>query len=71
MTRDLRARVLSGLAAFPARFRIVYVETPWRTLLDRNRTREHPVPERVIDRLLDRLDVPDRTEALGVELAIS
>ncbi len=71
VTRDLRARVLSGLAAFPARFRIVYVETPWRTLLDRNRTREHPVPERVIDRLLDRLDVPDRTEALGVELAIS
>lgn len=46
---------------------VVYVEVPERMLRAQNRARKRPVPERVIDELLDKWEVPDVTEAHAVE----
>jgi tRNA uridine 5-carbamoylmethylation protein Kti12 len=44
---------------------------PATTLLVQNREREHAVPEQAIERLLQRWEVPDLTEAHQVKLPVS
>jgi tRNA uridine 5-carbamoylmethylation protein Kti12 len=51
--------------------RLVHVEAPWPALLRQNRARPRPVPEPVIERLLERWEVPDPTEAHQVEWVTS
>jgi predicted kinase len=66
-SRTLRSQVIQLLDDYHAQVRIVYVETAWEELLRRNRSRENPVPQDVIERLTERLEVPDLTEAHRVE----
>jgi tRNA uridine 5-carbamoylmethylation protein Kti12 len=42
---------------------IVYVEAPSPAVLSRNRGRQHPVPEGMIEKLASKLELPDPTEA--------
>jgi putative nucleotidyltransferase with HDIG domain len=42
---------------------IVYLEAPWREILRRNQTRAASVPEKVMQKLLRNLEVPDASEA--------
>jgi predicted kinase len=67
LSRPLRAQALSLFLAYQARVRIVYVEAPPEVLFRQNRRRAKRVPEKVIERMLDRWEVPDRTEAHQVE----
>lgn len=61
LSRDHRERVLGLLADYHARIRIVYCETSCRELMRRNEARDFPAA--ALDRLLDRWEVPDLTEA--------
>lgn len=67
VTRMARLRVLNLALAYQARTRIVYVESPFTTILSRNRTRQANVPEEIIYRLLNRLEMPQMSEAHRVE----
>jgi predicted kinase len=67
VTRRLRTPLVELFAAYGARVRIVYVEPPLDDLRARNRRRRDAVPGEVIERLLDKLDFPDITEAHAVE----
>jgi putative nucleotidyltransferase with HDIG domain len=68
ITRSLRRQLVDLFLSYGARVRIVYVEAPYADLLTRNRRRADAaaVPEKIIQRLLRRLDVPDATEAHAV-----
>lgn len=70
VTRRLRQRVRDLALDYGARVRIVYVEATEDDLWERNRTRDEPVPERVLDRLLDKWEVPDPTEAHALDWVI-
>jgi putative nucleotidyltransferase with HDIG domain len=67
VSRQLRGESLRLFAGYNACIRIVYLETSPDLLEARNRRRPAPVPEKVIARLLDRWEVPDRTEAHEVD----
>lgn len=67
LSRAIRDRCIDLFAAYHARVRIVYIEVGEERLLQQNRGRGAPVPERVIERLLARWEIPDRTEAHRVE----
>jgi predicted kinase len=69
VSRQRRVQTLNLLLGYQARVRIVYLETPPEVLLVQNRQRQGPalVPQRVIERLLERWEVPDRTEAHRVD----
>jgi predicted kinase len=71
VTRLLRGPLIDIFAAHRARVRLVYLEAPRDVLLARNRARSHPVPPAVICRLLEKLEVPDPTEAHQVEWHVS
>jgi predicted kinase len=62
-TKMLREGLVNLFAAYGARVAIVYCEPPWPQIRARNVRRVRPVPERVMENLFDRLDVPDATEA--------
>jgi predicted kinase len=65
--RAMRRQLISLLTDYHARVRIVYVETAWDELLRRNRSRASRVPEDVLRRLAEKLEVPDATEAHHVD----
>jgi predicted kinase len=71
-TKDMRSGLVALFANYGASVRIVYVEAPsWPEMFARNREREHPVPERVISRLAERLEIPSPAEAHQVDHVIS
>ena len=63
ITRMMREQLIDLFASYGARIRIVYLDAPLTTLFKRNRARQDYVPEHVIDKLIDKLEPPDLTEA--------
>jgi predicted kinase len=64
-TRHMRQSLAALFSAYHAAIDIVYIETDYRTLLQRNAGGR--VPRQVIERLIDRLDPPDLTEGYDVQ----
>jgi predicted kinase len=71
LSRQVRGESIRLLAAYNARIRIVYVEVSEDRLHEQNRQRPTRVPQEVIERLLDRWEVPDATEAHQVDWLVS
>ncbi len=70
LSRHIRGECVRLFSDFNAHIRIVYVETTPAKLHANNRNRRRRVPESVIERLLDRWEVPDPTEAHQVDWVI-
>jgi predicted kinase len=70
LSRQLRGQCIQLFDDYRARIRIVYVETSEEGLICRNRRRQTPVPQAVLERLLDRWEVPDQTEAHRIEWVV-
>jgi predicted kinase len=71
LSRRVRGQSIRLFADYGARVRVVYVEVPEVALRAQNRGRRAVVPERVIDALLERWEVPDVTEAHEVTYAVA
>ena len=67
VSQSLRARKLELFSRYGARVRIVCLETGWETGLARNAARAEAVPETAIERMLERLEPPERWEAARVD----
>jgi predicted kinase len=63
VSRQLRGVVLDILLSYQAHVRICYVEAPRKILTEQIRQRDRKIPERIMNRLIDRWEVPDITEA--------
>jgi hypothetical protein len=59
--------MFSGFQTYDARIRMVYVEASHDLLQARNRDRIAVVSDAAMERILDRWEVPDPTEAQQVE----
>jgi predicted kinase len=70
ISRQLRRESVRLFAGYGARVRIVYVEVPEADLHRQNRRRSAVVPAAVLERFLDRWEVPDVTEAHAVEWVV-
>lgn len=71
ISRIMRSQVLGLLMQYHARVRLVYVESNYASLLSQNSSRKAVVPQPVIERLLQRWDVPDLTEAHRVDYVLN
>lgn len=67
ITTQMRESLISLFEMYHARVRIAYLETDWKTLLDRNHSREEVVPQSVIEKMLGKLVPPEAYEARKVE----
>jgi predicted kinase len=70
VSRRTREACIGLFADYRARVRVVYVEAPEERLRAQNRARPSPAPDQVLDRLLDRWEAPDVTEAHRVEWVV-
>lgn len=68
LTTQIRRRWIDLFASYDARVEIVYIEPPVATILRQNRERDARVPESVIARLLEKLEVPTLAEAHSLAL---
>lgn len=66
VSRQQRDRCVGLAANYWARVEIVALEAPPAVVRSRNRARRDPVPDRVLDRLVDRWQTPDLTEGHAV-----
>lgn len=67
ITTQMRESLVSLFETYHARVRIVYLETSWKTQLERNRSREAVVPQDAIEEMLGKMTVPEPYEARKVE----
>ncbi|KYG10404.1 poly(A) polymerase [Sorangium cellulosum] len=70
LSRQRRGPVLQMAADYGARIRVIYVEVPRAVLFAQNRAREAAVPEAAIRRMIERWEIPGKTEAHEVVLAV-
>lgn len=69
LTRSLRRQVIGLCADYAFRVRLVWVEPPsLDELRARNAARQRPVPAKVVERLLDKLEFPGAHEAQVLEV---
>ncbi|GHO89734.1 AAA family ATPase [Dictyobacter formicarum] len=66
-TRLLRQQLTDFFISYKARVHIVYLEAPYDVIIKRNNERSASIPVAIINKLLDKLEVPDITEAHQVE----
>jgi putative nucleotidyltransferase with HDIG domain len=66
--KQTRQRWIDLFADYQARVELVYIEPPLSTIWQQNSQRKQPVPRRVIERLIHKLEPPTLTEAHGLEL---
>lgn len=66
--RQTRQRWIDLFAEYDARIEIVYIEPNLSTVYNQNAKRQNQVPERVIDRLIERLEPPTLCEAHALKL---
>ncbi len=71
LTREFRSRWVELFANYGARVRIVYVEAAEPKLWVQNQNRERVVPREAIERMMDRWELPDLTEAHRVVYAVA
>ncbi len=63
ITRQMRSQLIALFADYGARIKLVYVEKPFHTWRTQNAEREHVVPISVLNKLLNKLEVPTADEA--------
>lgn len=66
-TIQMRESLVGLFETYRAHVRIVYLETDWPTLLERNGMREAAVPQPVIEEMLGKTVLPEVYEARNVE----
>lgn len=71
ITRQLRKQLVDLFLTYGADVEIVYIETPYKTLLKQNHNREHKVPENVIEKMIKKLEVPVYSEAINIKYVVS
>lgn len=67
LTQSTRQPLVELFESYKARVHIVYLETDWQTLLERNSSREAMVPQPVMESMLGKLVLPEAHEAFKVD----
>jgi predicted kinase len=62
LIKEHRGRWINLFAKYDSKVCCVYVEADWKQLLKQNQDREHKVPEPVINKMLDGMEMPCPTE---------
>ena len=63
IVRELRSKVISLCEQYGASVTTVFLETEWERELERNSSRERTVPEEKIEKMLSKLEIPERYES--------
>ena len=65
--QETRQKLISLCADYGARVKVVYLEVPYEELMQRNQKRERKIPEKVLEEMIRKMEVPAPWEAYDVE----
>lgn len=71
ITRDLRSKWIALFLEYRAKVKIIYLEVPYKKLLSQNKNRDHIVPEKAIESMIGKLEIPGYGEAHEIVYQIS
>ncbi len=71
LTRQIRQQVIDLCEDYGGRVKLVYVEVPYKKVLHQNMNREYPIPETVLERFINKLEMPSPSEAHFVEYVVN
>ena len=71
ITRDNRGKWISLFEEYGGKVVIDYIEVPYKTLISQNHNRDYKVPEDVINKMIDKLEIPFHEEAVSVNYNIT
>lgn len=61
-SRQMREQLIGLFASYGAKVKVIYLEVPFQKLMVQNRNREYAVPDNVISKLIERLEIPTESE---------
>jgi predicted kinase len=67
ITSQLRGQLIDLFHSYGGKVKIIYVEVPYKTLIQQNSNREAAVPLPVIERMIGKLEIPQYDEAYDVD----
>lgn len=66
LIQETRQKLISLFSNYGARVHVLYLEVPYEELLKRNQKRERHIPEKVLEEMIRKLEVPAKWEAYDV-----
>lgn len=63
VTSDMRGKWLALFHEYGAATKVIYLEVPYATLIRQNKNREYSVPQKAVEKLLYKLEIPRHKEA--------
>lgn len=70
ITTDMRSKWISLFTDYGGRVKIIYLEVPYQQLKKQNHNREYKVPEKVIEKMIRKLEIPTCREAHDVAYVV-
>lgn len=70
ITQLMRQQLVDLFTTYDAKVKIVYLEKPYHVWRSQNKNRENPLPEKVLDKMLQKLEIPQLYEAHEVEYVV-
>jgi len=66
ITKDMRSKWINLFEEYGGKVVIEYVEVPYKTLINQNHNRDYKVPEKVIDKMVGKLEIPTYEEVYDI-----
>lgn len=70
LSASLRASMIGLFARYQAKIHLIYLEVPYKQWQQQNRQRDYAVPEKVMERMASKLELPTPDEAHQVSYVI-
>lgn len=70
ITSDRRSKWISLFTDYSGRVKIIYLEVPYKQLIFQNHHREYKVPEKVVNSMIKKLEIPTFEEAHDIEFMV-
>ncbi|MEL6945514.1 MAG: ATP-binding protein, partial [Bacteroidota bacterium] len=67
ITKDMRSKWISLFTDYGARVRIIYLEVSYKQLVLQNQNRDYQVPQKIIEKLIGKLEIPSFEEAHEIQ----
>lgn len=71
LQKSRREKLINLFSTYHASVRIVYIESNYSTLLKRNKSREHPIPTKILERFIDGIEIPRIYEARTLNILVN
>lgn len=70
LTKQVRQQVIDLCEDYGGRIKLVYIEVPYKKVLYQNHNREYPIPETVLERFINKLEMPSPSEAHQIQYVV-